>query len=147
MDSNKVYLSQTDTTVGFLSSDDKKLSLIKKRDHKQKILQVVDSFKTLNSKLRVPKKFRKVVRKSSLTTFIYPNSLAFRLIDKCSEHHNFIKKHKVLYSTSANLTKQNFDEKFAIAKSDIVIYGSRGFKEAKSSKIYKIDKNNIHRIR
>lgn len=29
MDASKVYLVQTDTTVGFLSQDDKKLSCIK----------------------------------------------------------------------------------------------------------------------
>ncbi|MEA3554630.1 MAG: Sua5 YciO YrdC YwlC family protein, partial [Campylobacterota bacterium] len=106
MNENLVYLVQTDTTVGFLSSNDKKLSCIKQRDTNQKTLQVVDSFKTLQTKVRVPKKRKSMLRKSKHTTFIYSNGLSFRVVDKDSLHWSFIKKFKCLYSTSANITKQ-----------------------------------------
>jgi len=43
----KIYLVQTDTTVGFLSQDAKKLALIKKRDPNKPFLISVDSFKRL----------------------------------------------------------------------------------------------------
>jgi tRNA A37 threonylcarbamoyladenosine synthetase subunit TsaC/SUA5/YrdC len=59
MDASNVYLTQTDTTVGFLCNNDKKLSGIKKRPISQKILQVVDSFSTLKQKVRVPNQFKK----------------------------------------------------------------------------------------
>jgi len=147
MNSSDVFLVQTDTTVGFLSSDDKKLSSIKQRDTKQKTLQVVDSFKTLKQYVRVPKVHRKKVRNSNLSTFIYPNGLGFRIIDRNSKHKNFIKKFGSLYSTSANITKNSFDEKFAVDKSDIVVYCSDNFMEKISSKIYSISKSNIKRIR
>ena len=39
MDKDKIYLAQTDTTVGFLSSDDKKLSDIKQRPETQKFFR------------------------------------------------------------------------------------------------------------
>ncbi len=146
MNSSVVYLVQTDTTVGFLSSDDKKLSLIKQRDSKQKTLQVVDSFKTLKQFVRVPKQYRKKIRNSKTSTFIYPNSLGFRVIDKNSKHHNFIKKFSCLYSTSANITKNNFDEEFAIDKSDVVVYDNN-FIEKIASKIYKIYKSKLKKIR
>ena len=39
MDKDLVYLVQTDTTVGFSSLNDEKLSIIKQRPKSQKILQ------------------------------------------------------------------------------------------------------------
>jgi rhodanese-related sulfurtransferase len=102
MDSSKIYLVQTDTTVGFLSSDDKKLSHIKQRPQSQKILQVVDSFKILKQNTRIPNTHKKRIRRSKRTTIIYPNGLSFRVVPNDDKHHNFIKKVKKMYSTSAN---------------------------------------------
>ncbi|MEA3499345.1 MAG: Sua5 YciO YrdC YwlC family protein [Campylobacterota bacterium] len=147
MDSSLVYLVQTDTTVGFLSSDDKKLSTIKQRDPNQKTLQVVDSFKTLLKYTRIPKKMRKLVRNSKITTFIYPNKLSFRVVDKNSLHHNFIKKFSCLYSTSANITKQDFNEKFAFNNSDIIVYNKNKFSQNISSSIYKLNNIKIKKLR
>ncbi|MEA3289232.1 MAG: Sua5 YciO YrdC YwlC family protein [Campylobacterota bacterium] len=147
MDHSLVYLVQTDTTAGFLSSDDIKLSRTKQRDPKQKILQVVDSFDTLKSKTRVPNRFKNKIRRSKCSTFIYPNSLSFRVVDKNSHHSRFIKKFKSLYSTSANKTKVNFDIDYAYTNSDIVLYNSLEFKETKSSSIYKVNNSCIKKIR
>jgi tRNA A37 threonylcarbamoyladenosine synthetase subunit TsaC/SUA5/YrdC len=147
MDNSKIYLVQTDTTVGFLSNNKKELSIIKKRDLKQEILQTLDSFKTLKLKIRVPPNRRGFIRRVKNTTFIYPNGLSFRVVDRDSSHHRFIKKFNSLYSTSANITKQNFNEDFAVKHSDIILYTKEGFKEKQSSKIYKIYKTKIKRIR
>ena len=46
MDSELIYLVQTDTTVGFSSSSDEKLSLLKQIPRTKKILNTVDSFYT-----------------------------------------------------------------------------------------------------
>ena len=102
MDSSLVYLVQTDTTVGFSSLSDEKLSFIKQRPTSKKILHTVDSFKTLNENTRVPKNFRKKVRNSKRTTFIYPNTKSFRVVPKDSDFYDFIHKFNILYSTSAN---------------------------------------------
>lgn len=147
MDSRLVYLVQTDTTVGFLSCDNRKLSKIKKRPSKQKTLMVVDSFSSLKLKTRVPKKYKRFIRKSNSTTIIYPNLLSFRVVDKSNNHFNFIKRFKYLYSTSANITKTDFNEKFAVENSDIVLYTKDGFSQKKSSSIYKINKNKIKKVR
>lgn len=64
MDSKLIYLVQADTTVGFSSSSDEKLSLLKQRPRTKKILNTVDSFSTLNKNTRVPRNFRKQVRYS-----------------------------------------------------------------------------------
>jgi len=144
---NRIYLVQTDTTVGFLSNDDKKLSSIKQRPNTQKMIQVVDSFNTLTQRVRVPKKFRKVVRNSSQTTFIYPNTNSYRVVDINSHHHSFIKKFGVLYSTSANITKQKFDKVYALDKCDVWVEDNNSYSETSPSHIYKISKTNITKLR
>lgn len=146
MDSSLVYLTQTDTTVGFLSFDDKKLSMIKQRDLNKKTLQVVDSFQTLQKNIRVPKNFRKIVRNSSKTTFIYPSKKAFRVVSQDLRHHSFLKKFHTLYSTSANLTQNSFDEDFAIKSADIIVFNEE-FKESTPSSIYVLSKSRKKKIR
>lgn len=147
MDASFVYLTQTDTTVGFLSNDDKKLTAIKQRPQTQKILQVVDSFETLKTKVRVPSKFKKLVRKSKKTTFIYPNQDSFRVVDNSSFHYDFIKKFKIMYSTSANLTQHSFDETFAKEHANVIVEDKNGFFEAPSSQLIKFSCTKIKRLR
>jgi len=147
LNSSLIYLTQTDTTVGFLSSDDKKLCGAKQRDSKQKILQVVSNYKTLNNLVRVPKKHKKFIRRAKTTTIIYPNKLAFRVVAQNSSHQNFLQKFNVMYSTSANKTKNTFNENYAINNSDIIVYTKENFVEKKASSIYKINKQKIKKIR
>lgn len=147
MDKSKVYLVQTDTTVGFSSSDDEKLSEIKQRPITQKILQTVDSFKTLQEKTRIPRKYKKSIRRANKSTFIYPNGNSFRVVNPSSFYHDFLKKVSCTYSTSANLTKQTFDLSFALDNSDILVETKEGFSDTSSSSIYKISTHKIKKIR
>jgi len=147
MDSSLVYLVQTDTTVGFSSSNDEKLSAIKKRLKWKKILHTVDFFKTLKEHTRIPKKFRKKVRNSKKTTFIYPNEKSFRVIPKEDKFYSFISKFNTLYSTSANLTTKNFEMDFALKSCDIIVYTKEEFSEKISSSIYLLKKNKMNKIR
>ncbi len=147
MDNTKVYLVQTDTTVGFSSTDDEKLSSIKQRPITQKILQTVDSLKTLNQQTRIPKKYKKMVRKANKTTFIYPNGNSYRTVSKNSNYYNFTKKMPPLFSTSANLTGKSFDDTFAKKSADVIAETKGGFSDVGSSSIYKISKYKIKKIR
>jgi tRNA A37 threonylcarbamoyladenosine synthetase subunit TsaC/SUA5/YrdC len=147
MNPNLVYLVQTDTTVGFSSINDEKLSATKQRDKNQKNLKTVDSFNTLKEFTRIPKKYNKLVRNSKKSTFIYPNLSSFRVISKESHFFDFIKKFKILSSTSANKTKENFQYEYAINNSDVEVINNLGFFETTSSRIYKIGKNSLARIR
>ncbi|CAM3901021.1 Sua5 YciO YrdC YwlC family protein [Arcobacter cloacae] len=147
MDSNLIYLVQTDTTVGFSSSSDEKLSLLKQRPQTKKILNTVDSFSTLNKNTRVPKNFRKKVRNSKKTTFIYPNGHSFRVVDKNSDFYNFIHKFGVLYSTSANKTTEKFERDFAQNGAEIIVEDKRGFYETKASTIIKLSKKQSLKLR
>ncbi|PHR69069.1 MAG: Sua5 YciO YrdC YwlC family protein [Arcobacter sp.] len=147
MDSSLVYLVQTDTTVGFSSSNDEKLSFIKQRATTQKILQTVDSFKTLKQNTRIPSKFKRMIRNSKLSTFIYPNGNSYRVVAKNNAFHSFIKKFSQSYSTSANLSKEAYDEKFAYDNADIIVVQKDGFSELKSSSIYRLNTRRIKKLR
>lgn len=147
MNKELIYLVQTDTTVGFSSLSDEKLSTAKKRPKSQKVLQTIDSFFNLKEKTRVPKKFRKKVRKAKKSTFIYPNGDSFRYIDGEDNFYDFISKFASLYSTSANLTQNKFDYEYAFLKSDVIVFTKDGFSEKASSSIYKINKTKILKIR
>jgi len=145
MDKNKIYLAQTDTTVGFLSSDALKLSLLKKRNPNQKILQVVDSFATLKKNTRIPNKHKNRVRRSKATTYIYPKGFAFRVVGKDLKHYRFIQKFEMMYSTSANETSKSFDFDFGYEGADIIVFSDNDFYETSGSKILKI--TNTHRTK
>jgi tRNA A37 threonylcarbamoyladenosine synthetase subunit TsaC/SUA5/YrdC len=141
-----VYFTQTDTTVGFLSQNANRLYEKKSRDKNKKFIKVCDSLQTLTTFARIPKKFKKMVRNSQKTTFVYPNNQAIRVI-KDKEHLKFLSKIRWAYSSSANKSNEEFDLDFAIQNADIIIYNKYGFKDKESSKIYKLSKSRKKRLR
>lgn len=147
MDSNFVYLVQTDTTVGFSSNDNEKLAVIKNRPREQKILRTVDSFKTLQNFTRIPNSHKKRVRNSKNSTFIYPNNESFRVISKDSNFYDFIKKFKSLYSSSANESKKSFDEEYTKNVADVIVIGKNGFYENIPSSLFKLNKIRFKKLR
>lgn len=146
MKKDNIYLVQTDTTVGFLSQNKTKLNKIKNRPLNQEILIEVDSLSTLKTFVRVPNKFKNIIRRKNKTTFIFPNKKSFRVV-KDKNHLEFLKKFKWLYSTSANKHKQKFDINWAKSVADVVVENKFGLKEKEPSKIYKLSRNNIKRVR
>ncbi len=141
-----VYLAQTDTTVGFLSQNRDKLSRIKNRDIKKKFIISVDSFKTAKIFVRVPQKYKKMIRRVKQLTIVYPNNQAIRVI-KDKSHLKFLKKLKWTYSTSANMANTSFDETYAKHKADIILYDKLGFFEKNPSIIIKCGKISKRRLR
>jgi len=146
MNPQLIYLIQTDTTVGFLSQDADKLANSKQRDKKKLFITCTDSLKTLKYFTRIPNKFKKQVRQSSSSTYIYPNDKAIRVI-KDKKHLKFLKKLKWTYSSSANLTSKTFEETYAKQKADIIVEDSRGFYEASPSSLLKINNKKVRKLR
>nr|WP_275856010.1 Sua5/YciO/YrdC/YwlC family protein [Sulfurimonas sp. MAG313] len=144
--SQKVLLIQTDTTVGFLSQNSQFLADIKERPHNKAFVQVTSSFKTLKTLVRVPNKYKNMVRRVSKTTFVYANNKAIRVV-KDKKHADFIKPFLWFYSTSANEKSLSYDKEFAHAKSDIIIQDSKGLFEGESSSIIKLTNTKIKRFR
>ncbi len=146
MRGDKVYLAQTDTTVGFLSQDAKKLALIKRRDPKKPFLISVDSFVTLKSFARVPNHFKNRVRRAKKSTFVYPNGKAVRVVQD-TPHLLFLQKFGWMYSTSANESGKRFDRDFAYQAADIIVEDNRGFFEGKPSRLIKLGREKAKRLR
>lgn len=141
---NLIYLAQTDTTIGFLSQDIDRLKRAKERIEGKSFIKVIASFKHLT--LRVPILYKNLVRRSKKTTFIYPNGSSFRVI-KDSKHAFFVKKFDWIYSSSANKSGEGFDMEFAKNRADVLVLDSRGYFEAKPSKLIKLSRKSLKKLR
>ena len=146
MNPNKVYLAQTDTTVGFLSQDAKRLAHIKGRPASKPFLIAVASLRLLQKFARVPKTYKNRVRRSKRTTFIYPNNQAVRIVQD-TRHKRFLQKFGWMYSTSANKSGKHFDQTWARNQADIVVYEPCGFFEGEPSRLVKLGKKKLRRLR
>ena len=141
-----IILAQTDTTVGFLSANDKSLQEVKSRPQAKQFLKVYPSFEAFKTDgNRIPQKYKNFVRRSEKTTFVIKNR-ASRVV-KNNPHLQMLQKYPWLYSTSANKSGHEFDKDFCIRKSDIIIEDSRGLQENIPSTLYKLSNTNRKKIR
>jgi tRNA A37 threonylcarbamoyladenosine synthetase subunit TsaC/SUA5/YrdC len=141
---DKVFLTQTDTTIGFVSQNAAKLTAIKQRPPHKHYIKAVNSLATLKTFTRVPSSHKNRVRRSKKTTFIMPNGHSYRLIQ--DKHHLLLlNRLQWAYTTSANLSDHAYDEKFAKEMADVIIEPLKQNKQA--SNIYKLGKHTIKRIR
>ncbi len=141
-----IFLAQTDTTVGFLSADAKRLQALKSRPFSKQFLKVYPSFLNFKTNAnRVPQKYKNFVRRSIQTTFIIKNRAA-RVV-RNTPHLLMLQNYPWLYSTSANQSGCGFEREYCLRKSDIIIEDSRGFEEKKPSTLYKLSLTNIKKIR
>ena len=141
---DKVFLTQTDTTIGFVSQNTDKLTSIKQRPPHKHYIKAVNSLATLQTFTRVPSSHKNRVRRSTKTTFIMPNGHSYRLI-KDKHHLLLLDRFRWAYTTSANLSSKPYDEMFARENADVIIEPLNQSSEASS--IYKLGKNAIQRIR
>ena len=141
-----IILTQTDTTVGFLSQNNKKLYEIKSRNTSKPFIKVYTDFNSfLNDNNRVPSLQKKLVRRSKKITFIIKNQ-AIR-VSKYYLNSQILRDLTWSYSTSANKSKENFNREFCEEKADIIIEDINSLVEKDSSKLIKINKKKIRKIR
>ena len=139
-----IFLSQTDTTIGFVSQNENRLSHIKKRLPNKSYIKALPSLKALKSNTRVPNIHKNRVRRAKKTTFII-NKNSYRVI-KNSKHNLLLNRLGWLYTTSANLSGAEYNHQFAITNSDIIIsFANKNIQKA--SKIYKITNHRINKVR
>ncbi len=138
-----VILTQTDTTVGFLSQNQEKLTHIKSRPSTKPFIRVYKDFTSLDK--RVPRSKRRLIRHSKKTTFIV-NEVAFR-IAKPKLHATLLENTSWFYSTSANESSKSYERTFCESKTDIIIEDKNGLYEENASKLLKINKKKIRRLR
>jgi tRNA A37 threonylcarbamoyladenosine synthetase subunit TsaC/SUA5/YrdC len=140
-----VFLAQTDTTVGFLSQDAKRLEKIKMRPNDKPFLKVYAQLRRLNDDIRIPLNHRHRVRHAKKITFIV-NNQAFRIVHE-EKHSHLIQRYGWLYSTSANESGKKYDPFFCHAAADWIIEDSRGLHESISSSIYKLGLTHHQKLR
>lgn len=139
-------LTQTDTTVGFLSGDSLKLQEIKSRDSSKPFIKVYSSLKAFKEdKNRVPSSQKSRIRRSKKTTFIIKNR-AFRIASS-SLNSSFLRANEWNYSTSANESDKNFNREFCESKADIIIEDKNSLFEGKASSLYRINSKRMERLR
>ncbi len=141
-----LYLTQTDTTVGFLSKDRASIAKAKNRDINQPFLVTLSSLDKQKRLVRTPKRFKNLVRRSKKTTFLYTNKKAIRVV-RDTPHSDFLDKFDFLYSSSANKHGYPFDYSFAYKKADIIIGDRDGFLQKSASSFYKLGKKKILKLR
>lgn len=141
-----LFLAQSDTTAGFLSKSKNSIILAKQSNDNKPILVESNSLYNIKAQSRIPKKIGKDIRRSKKTTFIFQNKKSFRLINH-GLHYVFLNNFKYLYSSSANLHKCKFDLNFAKNITDVWIYDKRGIFNDTPSKIFKVRRNKIIKIR
>jgi len=139
-----VFLTQTDTTIGFVSQNAEKLTEIKQRPPHKHYIKAVNSLKTLKTFTRVPSSHKNRVRRAKKTTFIMPNTYSYRVI-RDPHHLLLLDRLKWAYTTSANLSDQPYDETFAKESADVVIMPLKENRHV--SNIYRINNQTIKRIR
>ena len=142
---DKIILTQTDTTVGFLSQNASRLEAVKMRPENKSFLKVYAELKQLKQDIRIPDLHKHRVRHSKKTTFVLKNQ-AFRFVSD-PEHTNLIKPFGWLFSTSANKSGEKFDRDFCLQVSDIIIEDFRGLTEQSASTIFKLNTSHIKQLR
>ena len=100
-------MTQTDTTIGFVSQNSDRLNKLKHRPLYKHYIRALPSLKNLKNYTRVPKKFKNHIRRSKLSTFILPNNNSYRII-RDKEHIKLISRLGWAYTTSANLSGKDF---------------------------------------
>jgi len=141
---NLVFLTTTDTTVGFVSQDSERLTAIKQRPPYKHYIKAVESLQTLQAHTRIPYSHRNRVRRSRKTTFIMPDGHSYRVV-KAAEHLLLLSRLKWAYTTSANLSGKGYDEKFAQEAADIAVYPLKH--DGTPSVILKLGTHTLKRIR
>ena len=141
---DKVFLTGTDTTIGFVSQSADRLSQIKARPAGKHYIKAINSLKTLKTFTRIPQMHKQALRRAKRTTFIMPDGNSYRII-KDAHHLLLLNRLKWAYTTSANRSGSGYDESFALSSADIIIAPLQ--ERSQASKIIKLGKNRRKRIR
>lgn len=141
-----IILTQTDTTVGFLSQNREKLYEIKSRPSTKPFIKVYKNFKNfLEDGNRVINSRKNLVRRSKKTTFII-NNFSFR-VAPFTLNSQIFRDTSWFYSTSANRSSERFSREFCESKADIIIEDVNGLVEKDSSALIKLNRKKKRKLR
>ena len=139
-----LFLTDTDTTVGFLSRDPEPLDRAKRRHGKKHYITALPSLRSLRDRARVPRPYRLRLRRSRKESYILPSGRSYRIV-RDSRHLLLLKRLGWAYTSSANLSGAAYDEEYARRMADVVVE-PLGAPRA-PSRIYRLGRRKLRRIR
>ncbi len=143
---SQVILTQTDTTVGFSSQNEKRLKEIKSRPQTKPFIKLYQDFKTLKADgFRVPNSQKKRVRRAKKTTFIVKGN-SFR-VAATQLNSSLLRALTWNYSSSANESGKNYERSFCEEKADIIVENKNSLFEGRASTLLKISSKKTKRLR
>jgi len=140
-----VFLTQTDTTIGFVSQNATKISQIKQRPAHKNYIKALPSLKALKKHTRLPSIHKNFVRRAKRTSFIIQGN-SYRVI-KNHPHTLLLERLGWAYTSSANLSGKAYDEEFAKSSADVIITFLNTKQDFRASKIYRLGRRGIKRVR
>ena len=141
-----VFLTPTDTTMGFVSQSATRIDTLKHRPSGKYYILALPTLDSLKTTARVPQKYKNHLRRGVKTTFILPNTHSYRIV-KGTIHTHLLEQIGWVYTSSANLSGAGYDEKFAKNKADIIVASPILTTQNAPSKILKINNRQVRRIR
>ena len=141
---DKVVLTQTDTTIGFVSQNADNLTQVKQRPPHKHYIKALPSLETLKTFTRLPDIHKNRIRRAKKTTFILPDGHSYRIV-RDKHHLLLLSRLGWAYTTSANLSSEAYDEAFAKKSADVIITPLK--QKHTASQIYKLGKTTLKRIR
>ncbi|MBD3794325.1 MAG: Sua5 YciO YrdC YwlC family protein [Epsilonproteobacteria bacterium] len=143
---NLLFLTQTDTTIGFVSTDMKRIDEAKQRLDGKYYIKTLSSLSYLKAYSKVPNQHKNRIRRAKKTTFILKNSRSFRVI-KDTQHNLLLDRLGSAYSSSANKSGEHFDKIYCEMVCDVVVSFPQNFNIAPASKILRLSHDFIKKIR
>jgi len=141
-----VFLTQTDTTIGFISQNADRLTIIKQRPPHKHYIKALPSLQTLKTFTRVPNRYKNRVRRAKRSTFIFPNGHSYRVIRE-TEHLQLIQKLGWAYTTSANISGEPYNRTFAENVADVIVgFPTKNCRQI-ASQIVKVNNSRMKRVR
>jgi len=141
---NSLILTPTDTTIGFVSQNSQKIDKAKKRPKNKHYIKALNSLKTLKEFSRVPNRYKNRVRRAKKSSFIIKSN-SFRVV-RDTKHNLLLDRFKWVYSSSANLSGETFDEVYARSVAEVIVF-EPDIKPSHPSKIYRLTNQKIEKIR
>ena len=139
-----LFLSDTDTTVGFISQDTRRIDRAKKRSAAKHYITALPSLKSLTVRTRIPRTHRRRLRRSRRESYILPSGRSYRIV-RDARHLLLLQRLGWAYTSSANLSETPYDEAYARRVADVVVEPLGPPRTP--SRIYRLGRQKMKRLR
>jgi len=141
-----LFLTQTDTTIGFVSQNTAKIDHAKERLDGKFYIKTFSTLSLVKEYSRLPQKHKNTIRRARKTSFILSNHRSFRVI-KDTQHNLLLDRISFAFSSSANKSGESFDKEYCQSVADVIVAFPYETQFSTASKILKLTKESVKKIR